>query len=154
MQRHPGLRDLSSDHHHALVQAQRLQRGAAADEATRLKSVAEFLQFWHEHAQRHFSEEEQALLPYFARWGELNQEPIHQMLREHALIRRDASLLEAGDYNESTCHDFGAQLEAHVRLEERVIFPLIEAALPEAALAELAGVLHAWQQASSMRRLS
>jgi ubiquinone/menaquinone biosynthesis C-methylase UbiE/hemerythrin-like domain-containing protein len=148
MRRHSSLRDLSSDHHQALVQAHRLQRAASADDATRRKFVAEFLQFWHEHAQRHFCEEEQALLPYFARWGELNQEPIHQMLREHALIRCDAALLEAGKYDESTCRALGTQLEAHVRLEERVIFPLIEAALPEAALRELPAALEAWHSAN------
>lgn len=148
MRRHPSLRDLSSDHHQALVQAHRLQRAAAADDVTRQKIIAEFLAFWHEHAQRHFCEEEQALLPYFARWGELNQEPVHQMLREHALIRRDALLLETGEQAERTCRALGAQLEAHVRLEERVVFPLIEAALPDDALNELPAALTAWHNAN------
>jgi hemerythrin-like domain-containing protein/SAM-dependent methyltransferase len=145
MLRHPSLRDLSSDHHASLVQAHRLKRGAVADDATRRKIIAEFLAFWNEEAQRHFCEEEQALLPYFARWGNLKQEPIQQMLREHVLIRRDAALFQQGEMSEELCRAAGALLEAHVRLEERAVFPLIEAELPEAALDALPAALGEWQ---------
>ncbi len=145
MLRHPSLRDLSSDHHSSLVQAHRLKRAAVADAATRRKIIAEFLAFWDEHAQRHFCEEEQALLPYFARWGNLAQEPIQQMLREHVLIRRDATLFQNGESDEELCRAAGTLLEAHVRLEERVVFPLIEAELSAAALDELPAALEKWQ---------
>ena len=146
MKRHPSLRDLSSDHHTALVQAHRLKRAAGADEPTRRTVADDFVRFWHEHAQRHFCEEEQALLPFFARWGEINQEPIHQMLCEHALIRRDAALLAQGDISEAMCLRLGGELEAHVRHEERVVFPLIEASLPPDALDALHAALAAWHE--------
>lgn len=146
MRRHNALRDLSSDHHQSLVQAHRLKRAAVADESTRRKIVAEFLTFWNEEARRHFCEEEQALLPFFARWGELEQEPIERMLREHVLIRRNAALFAAGEMNEALLRDAGELLEGHVRLEERVVFPLIEEALSEKALGELTAVLAAWQR--------
>ena len=145
MLRHPSLRDLSSDHHSALVQAHRLKRAAAADVATRHKLIAEFLAFWNEHAQRHFCEEEQALLPYFAQWGNLEQEPIQQMLSEHVLIRRDATRFQNGESDEALCRAAGTLLEAHVRLEERVVFPLIEAELSQTALDALPAALEKWQ---------
>jgi hemerythrin-like domain-containing protein/SAM-dependent methyltransferase len=148
MLRHPSLRDLSSDHHSSLVQAHRLKRAAVADAAMRRKIIAEFLEFWNEHGQRHFCEEEQALLPYYARWGDLQQEPIQQMLREHALIRRDAALLESGESDEELCRAAGSLLEGHVRLEERVVFPLIEADLSEAALDALPAALEKWERES------
>ena len=85
MKRHPAMRDLSSDHHQALVQGHRLQRAAKAGEAQCQTAIAGFLEFWRADGQRHFCEEEQALLPFFARWGELDCAPIAQMLREHAL---------------------------------------------------------------------
>jgi hemerythrin-like domain-containing protein/SAM-dependent methyltransferase len=150
MRRHPALRDLSSDHHGALVQAHRLKRAALADTATRRKIIADFLHFWQSDGQHHFCEEEQALLPYFARWGDVEQEPVAQMLREHILIRRDAMLFQQGDESETTCRAAGERLEAHVRLEERVVFPLIEAALPEEALDALPAALQAWRDENSV----
>jgi hemerythrin-like domain-containing protein/SAM-dependent methyltransferase len=153
MVRHPALRDLSSDHHQALVQGNRLQKWAHADAAGRQKIVTDYLRFWQEHGQRHFCEEEQALLPYFAHWGDLDQEPIRQMLREHALIRRDVQLLKE---NPARPEEFftaaGKLLEGHVRLEERVVFPLIEQTLPEPALNALPAALAAWQSETSITR--
>jgi len=155
MKRHPALRDLSSDHHQALVQSHRLQKWAHSDAAKRRQIVDDFLQFWREHGQQHFCEEEQALLPYFARWGDLDQEPIRQMLREHVLIRRDAQLLKE---NPAQSEEFfsaaGKLLEGHVRLEERVVFPLIEEALPESALDALPAALAAWHSRTSISQES
>lgn len=150
MKRHPALRDLSSDHHQALVQSHRLQKWAHSDAAKRRQIIHDFLRFWREHGQRHFCEEEQALLPYFARWGDLDQEPIHQMLREHVLIRRDVQLLQADPAQpEEFFNATGKLLEEHVRLEERMVFPLIEEALPEYALDGVPAVLAAWQSDTS-----
>ncbi len=146
MQRHPSLRDLSVDHHHALVQAHRLQRVASADDETRRSVVEDFFRFWHEHANPHFREEDEALLPFFARFGDVDVESIRQMQREHVLIRRDVSLLlSASDWQPEALHALGQTLEGHVRLEERVVFPLIEETLPDDALATLSDVLAAWR---------
>jgi hemerythrin-like domain-containing protein len=38
-------------------------------------------------------------------------------------------------------HELGEQLERHVRLEERELFPLIERSLPEAELRQLVNAL-------------
>lgn len=123
MKRPPALRDLSSDHHGALVQAHRLQKAAFVDEAARREVAEGFLRFWREHASLHFREEEEALLPFFARWGDVNQEPIRQVQRDHILIRRDAALLRATDsYSAEALRALGEALEAHVRLEERTFF--------------------------------
>ncbi len=156
MKRHPALRDLSDDHHGSLVQALRLKRAPDDDNAARQVLARAFLVFWHEHANPHFREEEEALLPFFARWGDVDDASIRQMQREHVLIRRDVALLQDEMRAASTCsadflHALGAQLDAHVRLEERTVFPLIEAALPTAALDELPQVLAAWQNANKER---
>lgn len=144
MKRHPALRDLSSDHHGALVQAHRLQK-VSDEEAARREIAGKFLNFWREHADPHFREEEGALLPFFARWGEVDAEPIRQMLREHILIRRDVMALRELPAAQ-TLRALGKALEAHVRLEERVVFPLIEETVPETALDELPAILAAWRQ--------
>jgi len=46
-----------------------------------------------------------------------------------------------GNVRLETLHGIGERLEAHIRLEERVVFPLIEESLSEAALTELAARL-------------
>jgi hypothetical protein len=46
-----------------------------------------------------------------------------------------------GNVRPETLREIGEQLEAHIRLEEREVFPLIEKSLSEAALTELAARL-------------
>jgi hemerythrin-like domain-containing protein len=145
MKRTQELRTLSEDHHHGLVQARRLRR--AADEATSTEPVAEeFLDFWQKETTIHFRKEEEVLLPVMARHGgELSREPIVVMLQGHAQIRALVMRLSdetmGGNVRPETLREIGEQLEAHIRLEEREVFPLIEKLLSEAALTELAARL-------------
>jgi hemerythrin-like domain-containing protein len=146
--RHPSLRELSVDHHHALVQAHRLIKAANGDEAAQEHTVQEFFVFWNEHANSHFREEDEALLPFFARFGEVNQEPVNQMLREHVLIRRLVKDLQeqmSTQIEPSLLRTLGETFEAHVRLEERVVFPILEATIPEDVMPELAAQLEAFR---------
>ena len=145
MKRTQELRTLSEDHHHGLVHARRLTR--ATDEANSIEPVArEFLEFWQKDASIHFRKEEEVLLPVVARYGgDLSLEPIVKMLEDHARIRGLVMQLSdeavGGKVRPETLHEIGELLEAHIRLEEREVFPLIEESLPEAALTELAARL-------------
>ncbi len=94
----------------------------------------------------HFRKEEEVLLPVVARHaGEVSQEPLVGMLSQHSRIRGLVMRLsdEVVDDNvrPETLREIGELLEEHIRLEERVVFPLVEESLPEAALAELAARL-------------
>ena len=133
MKRHAALQPLSRDHHVALVAAQRLRRATDANAA---EAREQFLAFWHEHGARHFRVEEDVLLPLFARHGDPNDARIARMLVDHVRIRAQVLGLE-GDVEIGALHTLGADLAAHVRLEEREVFPLIEATLSEDAAAEL-----------------
>lgn len=145
MKRTPELRSLSEDHHQGLVHARRLRR--AADQASSAVPVAEqFLGFWQKETAIHFRKEEEVLLPVMARHGgELSLEPIMEMLEGHARIRglvmRLSDEAMGGNIRPETLRDIGEQLEAHIRLEEREVFPLVEETLSEAALTELAARL-------------
>jgi hemerythrin-like domain-containing protein len=95
---------------------------------------------------RHFRKEEEVLLPVLARYGgDLNERPLLQMLTQHALIRGLAMQLsdelEQGKIREDTLRNLGEQLESHIRLEERQVFPFIEQTLPEHALQEISSRL-------------
>jgi hemerythrin-like domain-containing protein len=144
MKRTPELRTLSEDHHHGLVQARRLQKATEADSAE--AAVKGFLDFWQEDTSLHFRREEEILLPVMARYGgDFSREPLVKMLEDHARIRGLVMQLSdeaiGGNVRLETLHEIGRRLQAHIRLEERVVFPLMEESLPETALKELAARL-------------
>jgi hemerythrin-like domain-containing protein len=134
MKRHAALQPLSRDHHVALVAAQRLRR---ATEATAGDARQHFLTFWAEHGARHFRVEEDVLLPLFARHGDPGDERIARMLVDHVRIRAKVLALDSGEVDVGLLHALGEELAQHVRLEEREVFPLIEATLSETVAAEL-----------------
>jgi iron-sulfur cluster repair protein YtfE (RIC family) len=147
MKRTPELRTLSEDYHHGLVHARRLRRAAEGDDAHPAEVVArDFLDLWQKDTAIHFRKEEEVLLPVMARYGgDVAQDPLVEMLEGHARIRglvmRLSDEVVGGKVRAETLREIGEQLEAHIRLEERVVFPLIEESLPEAALTELAARL-------------
>ena len=135
MKRAQALRQLSRDHHKALVVAQRLCR---AEEPDREARAIEFLDFWREHGHRHFQVEEEVLLPAYERVASAEEEPVVRVLTDHLTIRRRAADIEAGERTVGFLQELGTILEGHVRHEERVLFPLIEQALPPSELDTLA----------------
>jgi iron-sulfur cluster repair protein YtfE (RIC family) len=66
-----------------------------------------------------------------------------RILIEHIEIRRRADEVAEAQRDAGRLHELGSLLESHVRHEERVLFPMIEEALPEDALAELAARVEA-----------
>lgn len=146
MKRHPGLRDLSSDHHQGLVHARHLVKAAtqAPESLPSARETAQaFLTFWTEHINRHFREEEEVLLPAFARYGDPWEPPVVRMLVEHIQIRLLVSDLAhqvaegSGIPSPDTMQTLGTLLHDHIRHEEDVVFPLIESAIPSETLMEL-----------------
>jgi len=142
MKRHPSLRKFSDDHHGGLVQARRLRRAAAGEGGPPAEVARAFLRFWAEDASPHFREEEEVLLAVYARHGgDLEAEPIREMVADHARIRGLAMTLIEEDRSDEVSPDtlrgIGERLEAHIRLEERRVFPLVEAVLPDDGLKEL-----------------
>ena len=143
MKRHPSLTAFSDDHHQGLVHARQLRKAASGEEPNAANTARNFLEFWQRDTSRHFRKEEEVLLPVLARYGgDLGEEPLVQMLTQHARIRGLAMQLsdelEQNKIREDTLRNLGGQLETHIRLEERRVFPLIEQTLPEHALQEVA----------------
>lgn len=138
VKRHDALAALSRDHHHALVVAQRLKR---ARQTNARDARQAFLDYWRADGQRHFREEEEILLPTYARHGDLELPIVARVLIDHVQIRRLADELATGRPSIATLHVLGEELAEHVRREERELFPLIERALPEPELAQLLRLL-------------
>ena len=129
MKRHPALAPLSRDHHHTLLIAAQLRR---ATERTAQASANMFLAQWEAEERLHFRMEEELLLPAYAEHGQLDHPAIMRMLLDHVAIRGMAARLSCA--HTDLLHELGERLSEHVRLEEREVFPLIEAAMPEPEL--------------------
>jgi hypothetical protein len=133
MKRSPELAPLSRDHHVALEVALRLRR---ATTATLAQAVNRFLDFWDRQGEHHFVVEEGVVLTALpaddAEWAAATR----RVRDEHAEIRSRASALR-GDPVLDAAHGLGALLSAHVRYEERELFPLLERRLSDEALAAL-----------------
>jgi hemerythrin-like domain-containing protein len=151
MKRASELRKFSEDHHHGLVHARRLRKAAEGDEAHPAADTAkDFLAYWQAVTSTHFREEEEVLLPVLQRHGgDVSQESVIEMLAQHAEIR--GLIMGLSDeatrrtVRPETLQRIGEQLEEHIRLEERVVFPMIENILPEEGLKEVASRLEARQ---------
>jgi hemerythrin-like domain-containing protein len=144
LQRHKAIVPLSRHHHHALALVLKIRKaGPEAGPETVEALKRELQHFWETGGQQHFREEEEILLPAYARYADIDRREIVEMLLEHVKIRSLVGSIEsAKDDALPLIRELGDLLEKHVRLEERVIFPLIEAAIPEAMLMELAPYFH------------
>jgi hemerythrin-like domain-containing protein len=136
MRRSPALEQLSRDHHHALVVAQRLKRAGAG---SAVGSAEAFREYWEHDGEEHFEREERVLLPGVAAYVEPDCAIVARVLTDHVRIRHLAALARTAE--PQTLYELGTALERHVRLEERELFPLLERAVPEAELLQLAAQL-------------
>jgi mannose-6-phosphate isomerase-like protein (cupin superfamily) len=128
MKRHPALVALSHDHHHALVEARRLRHKAASDEDPAAAASA-FHRFYAGVTVPHFREEEERLFPLVVD-AEEAQPLIVQALLDHQRLHALAAALDDQADPRTSMRELGQRLEAHVRLEERELFPLIERLAP------------------------
>jgi hemerythrin-like domain-containing protein len=136
MKRSDALVPLSRQHHQGLFAALKLKRADAgsADEAR-----AAFVDFWEQEGRDHFRLEEEVLLPAYARHGEHDHPAVVRVLVEHVdLRRRGQDVAASPDADPAELRELGERLEQHIRHEERVLFPLIEEALPAEELTRVA----------------
>ncbi|WP_370869816.1 hemerythrin domain-containing protein [Polaromonas sp.] len=123
MKRSAVLQPLSREHHTALTLAKACERAAQSrDEGLVAKACQRAIRAFSDELEPHFQVEEQSLLPLLlsAETRPLAQRTMaeHQQLRAllDELRRNDAEALGS----------FGKCLTAHVRFEERELFPVIE----------------------------
>ena len=130
MRRHGALVPLSHDHHRALVTARRLRLAAAGALEARLLAARAFLVFFAGHASGHFRDEEERVSLLMEGRSEEAPKELARALIEHAQLRslatRMQSELTARNVTGATLRCVGDLLDAHVRLEEGLLFPMIE----------------------------
>ncbi|SIS47038.1 hemerythrin domain-containing protein [Salimicrobium flavidum] len=142
MKRHEALIPLSHHHHHGLVLAQRLQKTEERDKFREL--MKDIQEFWENDGRDHFREEEEILLPLYSCYASIEEdEDIRKMLMDHVVIRgliEKLHKVERHDYE--LFRELGEKLHDHIRMEERVIFPKIETAVPDKELYKAEGQFH------------
>lgn len=129
------LMPLSREHHAGLQCAWKIREGLKYGvETDRIWRY--ILYFWENHLSSHFRAEEELL--YNASEDALCK----QALTEHAEMRELIGRInEDGDEDVSLYKQFADSMEAHIRLEERQLFPLLEATLSSDKLAEIGAAL-------------
>ncbi|RPI19752.1 MAG: hemerythrin domain-containing protein [Ignavibacteriae bacterium] len=137
MERHKSLISLSSEHHHGLVTAQKLKYGYKPSSSTDTEMTVDdkkemLLKFSDEYIHKHFRLEEEILVPYLP-----DNEIIKRMLDEHVKMYELLYVIEVSDPDEALLNQYGEKLEAHIRFEERELFPLVEKSLTEEQLNEI-----------------
>ena len=142
MKRHPALIPLSRDHHDGLMHALRLRRAAAdGDASARLAAAREFVVFFRNEERVHLRDEEEELFPLLLRHIQSQPAPLRKARVQHMQLEGFARTLgiavAAGSVDRETLAAAGELLEAHIRLEERQLFPLIEELVPDDQLRRL-----------------
>jgi hemerythrin-like domain-containing protein len=132
MKREERLQGLSSDHHHSLVLARKIRETIMNGETTQ-DICADLASHYQSELEEHFSVEEELLLP------ELSESCRHLATRtidEHRLLRSYIAAAIGGDLQ--GLRALADTLEAHVRFEERDLYPVCEIDVPSAVLDEVA----------------
>lgn len=135
--RHESLIPLSREHHYALMLCLRINRGLPihiADPEWLRSKARQTIQFFELDLQTHFRAEEQILFPAMR---DIPQTAalISELCSEHREIETLMKRLQSGEAESiaTTLKEFARVLEAHVRKEERLLFPAYEAEISKPA---------------------
>jgi hemerythrin-like domain-containing protein len=123
MKRSAILQPLSREHHTALTLAKASERAArSGDQALVSQTCQRVIHAFSDALEPHFQFEEVSLLPLLH--STETQPLVERTLADHQQLR---GLLDALRQNDAEALDsFGKCLSAHVRFEERELFPVLE----------------------------
>ena len=137
--RHPSLIPLSHDHHHGLVLAFRLREGLPPNRKpadSSREQAEDTVRFFHDNLVAHFRAEEEVLFPAICSCVPHAATLLDTLTAEHGEMRKQVENLAQASPDEAPLltklKAFGDLLERHIRREERELFPLYEAHIPEA----------------------
>lgn len=142
MKRNQNLIELSKDHHHGLLLGWKIKQGfkyeVAADEVRKY-----ILHFAEEALFPHFDEEEQQVLVHLSADNEYHK----RTLAEHLEIKDLLQVIRLQDVvDQALLLVFANKLEAHIRFEERELFPYLEATLSGEQLDEIGELISSVHQ--------
>jgi len=131
MKRNKNLVELSKDHHHGLLLGWKIKQGFKF--GVNLKEIVNYINHFAAGAlYPHFDEEENQLLPFIDAEDPYRKRTIEEHLQLKKLI---ASLSDSS--SEETLLNLAALLDAHIRFEERELFPYMETLLSDEELDQI-----------------
>ncbi len=140
MLRHPSLRPLSRQHHHALALCVLIRRGLGGEQPD-IEGLARRVRRDFDHEIRaHFDAEERILFPE-ARQAAGLEPLIERLLGEHRRLEALVAQL-AAQPAAAALEEFAALLYSHVRVEENELFEQLQQRLDAGALARLGEALN------------
>jgi len=133
--RHESLIPLSREHHYALMLCLRITRGLpiySEDWSWLEKKARVVAAFFDSELAPHFEAEEQVLFPAI-RTNPKARVLIAGLVVEHREIQRLARVIRSEEASSlaERLKEFAHLLEAHIRKEERQLFPIYEREVPE-----------------------
>jgi hemerythrin-like domain-containing protein len=126
MKRSEILQPLSREHHTALTLAKACERAAlSGDNKLVCLACQRAIHAFSNELEPHFQFEEQSLLPLLL--GVATQPLVEHTIEDHQQLRAFLGGLQQNDTG--ALGNFGKRLSAHVRFEERELFPVLESLL-------------------------
>lgn len=128
MKRHSSLAPLSRDHHGALLLSRLLQKGAPVYKGMPENSLDKLVyakSFYVKELVPHFRKEEDAMQVVKGTTADIDK-LITEIFKEHTELGNLFDGLHETNFTEEQLDILGRKLEAHIRKEERVLFPLIQ----------------------------
>lgn len=132
LKRDVNIQPLSKDHHFTLLFCWKIRTGIRNKiEPERIRKYVEY--FWNADMKTHFREEEEIL------FAPVQDEMVQQALDDHIQIAHDVNHVEAASDAavEEALNTLADRVEAHVRYEERELFPHLERVLTSDQLAAI-----------------
>lgn len=133
LKRHPALIPLSKDHHFGLLLCWKIRTGAKATVAP--DRIARYVAYYYEnHLKAHFREEEEYIFTLIDEANEKRKKAEQQHRKISRLVEK---LDKEPERAQVTLGQIEEELEAHIRFEERELFPYVQGILGELALEAL-----------------
>lgn len=140
MKRSEHIEPLSQDHYQGLQVTRRLKTGI--DRGVDVSEMVTFvLRVWDEHLVYHFEQEEALLVSPLEQCG--GAVLAERMVAEHRALRTRTEAMREGTAGGEAIEAFAESLRAHIRFEEREVFPYLEQHLSPADLEAMGERLHA-----------
>ncbi len=129
IKRNKHILQLSKDHHFTLLFSWKIRQGLKHEaDVERIKKYVQY--FWQRDMQDHFREEEDIL------FAPVKDAEVQKAIEDHRQIKEQIDLLKTSTGEEASKQltTLADLVDAHVRYEERELFPHLENVLTEAQL--------------------
>ena len=141
MTKRKNLFSIAHDHFHGLMLAQIIKKGGQVIDgmpSTIDEKVRFTLHFYDQELVNHFYIEENIMMPIVKGFTIKVDKQLSAMLDEHKQINELVKSLKEKENLKEKLDKIGKKLEAHVQMEEWILFPAIQDALDDEELSRLA----------------